>query len=177
MLRTGVTGAGQRLWSKAEDRIVIACYPDHRKAVRQLTGARSYWGVRHRAERLGIQIKRHIWTNRDIANLRALWRAGASDRELTAAFPGLTRHAICGKARHKGFGPRPRKPPKVLGIPILDAVRKRTHDLDMSLRDLDRETRARCYWGHNSHRVVPRHVFRAVKALGGRIRIEWDDLR
>lgn len=67
---------------------------------------------------------------------------------------------------------------KETGIELIDEVRKRARTLRMSMRDLDALSRSKRYFQANGWigkaRVNHKALARAIDALGGRLRVEWD---
>lgn len=163
-------GGGTR-WSASEDRIVRKFYPDYPEMQRRLV-SRSYGAIRNRARKLGVAAPRHVWTNRDVAKLRALYLQGATRAEVSAAFPHLTRCQICSKAGHIRLV-RARRTPHMLGIPPLDEIRKQAAQRGWTLRKLDKMARTGRYFQQTTRRVDWDHLARAVEKLGGTIEIAW----
>jgi hypothetical protein len=68
-----------------------------------------------------------------------------------------------------------RRPPKPTGNQLIDAIRKRAFDLNMSMKELDEACRS----GHQfekfaaCRRIHIKHIASAAKALDGEITLRW----
>lgn len=171
----GVTPKGHALWTEREDDIVRRFYPDYELLLRKLR-RRSYYALRHRARVLGIVKRRHCWTGAEVSRLRRFYptldRAG-----LLQLFPGLSWSQIIGRAH----GIKLRKARCRLtktGFPIIDEIRERAFQLNLSMVDVDAMANTRHYFQRagwcNRRTVNERHVVRAINALDGRIAIAWN---
>ncbi|HEY0256572.1 MAG TPA: hypothetical protein VGC39_03935 [Candidatus Methylacidiphilales bacterium] len=158
-------------WSAHEDRIVKTLYPDYPEILRRLR-TRSYYAIRSRARTLGVAAPRHIWTNRDVAKLRALYLQGATRAEVAAAFPRLSQSQVCSKAGHISLV-RARRAPYTLGIPPIDTIREQAAVQRWTWRKLDTLAKTRRYFQQTTRRVDWKHLANAVEKLGGTIEIAW----
>jgi hypothetical protein len=91
------------------------------------------------------------------------------------AFPEMRWQQIQAQARFRGFT-KPKTCPKVLGIPILDAIRHRAFELNYSFSDLDAECHSRRYFQTTPRRINWKYVSRAIKYLGGTATVQWTDV-
>jgi hypothetical protein len=173
--RRGMTPQGHRLWTEREDAIMRALYPDYR-ALRRRLRRRTYSSLRSRATTLGIVRHRHVWTAAEASRLRRQFPY-ATRQELLAAFPGLRWQQILGKARHLKLY-KARKKLTRTGHDVLDDIRDRATSLGISMVDLDFLARTRKYFQkavwYTHGKVSGAPVVKAIKTLGGRIRVEWD---
>jgi len=163
-----------RVWSQEDDMAVRLLYPDY-GALQRHFADRTLAAIKHRAAKLGVVSKRHVWTQLEVARLRRLFaQRRPTDDALKAAFPHIPLDKILYKARHVGIV-RERIAPIILGVPVLDAVRQRAHDEGMCLAELDRLSGTKRYFQQSTRRVVWRHVAAAVDFLGGALTPRWDE--
>jgi len=173
MKRTGLNGNNRHpLWTKAEDDTIRRLYPDY-KALRRLLKRRTEWAIKRRAGVIGVRKKSYQWTAAGVSRLRRLYPTG-THAEILAAFPGLTWMQIKDKGKHLKIY-RARKPPRPSGYPILQAVRMRAYELNLSMVDLDALAKSKTYFRVSCHKrsVDPRAIFRAIEALDGEIKVVW----
>jgi hypothetical protein len=174
MARTGRTPNGHWLWTKKEDDIVRALYPDY-KALRRKLRRRTYYALKARTRRLGVAKKNHVWLATEVSRLRRLYPR-ATQQDLMAALPNLTLQQIRSKA-HDICVRRARRKPATTGYPLIDAIRERAFELNLSMVELDAMSRTQRYYqkaswrGGNFNRKA---VLRAVEALGGEVSIQWE---
>jgi hypothetical protein len=159
------------LWTAAEMRVVQKLYPNY-DAILMALPHRTYWAVRNFAQNYGIALKRHVWTGAEVSRLRALYTRSASKSEILEAFSGLTWRQIDAQARFRGVK-KPRTAPKLLGIPILDAIRRRAFELNYSFVDLDAECHSKRYFQSTPQTINWRYVGRAIEYLGGAATVQW----
>ncbi|MGD9668835.1 MAG: hypothetical protein AB7U75_07210 [Hyphomicrobiaceae bacterium] len=173
MARTGRTPKGHWLWTKREDDIVRALYPDYR-ALRRKLRRRTYYSLRARARTLDIVKRRHVWLGTEVTRLRRLYPK-AERHQLQAAFPDVTWSQIKAKAQHVGIH-RARKKLVTTGYPIIDLIRDRAFELNLSMVDVDamagtkRYFQKACWVNGNINRKA---MMRAVEALGGEVSVSW----
>ncbi len=169
MARTGCTLSGQRLWSACELALLRDHYPDMARLHRALPG-RTAGAIGRKAGQLGLVPPRRIWSGRDAQNLRKPYVAGLPMADLLAMFPDKTSRQIWHKASHLGIH-RPRRPPKPTGFALLDQIRRRAHDLGLTMRDLDSYTGGKGYFAAPRRQNL-RLLDRAIRVLQGRIHVE-----
>ena len=160
-------------WTAEEDQLIRSLYPDYDGLQRRLRH-RTRSALKHRARHLEVTADRHVWTNVEVALLRALYAAGVPDRALAEHFPHLRLGQIRAKAQHLRLT-RPRRAPILLGVPLLDAVRQHATQAGMSLAELDRRARTGRYFQSCRRNLDLRCIWRAAQLLSGEIRINWDD--
>lgn len=171
--RSGFVGI-HPLWSPAEDEALRGYYPNYALAKKKLK-RRSYWSIRHRAQTLKLQRKRHIWTGAEIVRLRKVYPRG-SRSEILASFPGVSLNAIVKTAHRKRIW-RARRAFKRTGFAVLDAIRDRCAELRLSMVSLDEIARTKKYfqaqqWNANGW-VSARYVVKAIAALDGKLAVVW----
>jgi hypothetical protein len=174
MQRSGRTPRGHMLWTKQEDEIIRRLYPNY-KALRKALRRRTFKAIRVRASACGFTVKRHRWTAAEASRLRRLYPT-ASHEELLAAFPGVSLRQATAKANQiKVF--RKRRPLAATGYPIIDEVRLRAFQLNITMVDLDAMSRTRCYFqkaGWHTGWISERAIYRAVMALDGGLSARWN---
>lgn len=170
--RTGCTIAGDPVWTADEIAHLCQTFPD-RKAACLALPHRTAAAVAHKARQLGLIPPRKIWIGDEAVRLRKPYVAGVPMAELLEMFLGKTRSQIWKKAFHMGYH-RPRRAPKLTGMPLVDSVRKRAFECRLSMTDLD------VFVGRTRYFVSPRHLDwralqRAMAILGGRPAISWSN--
>ena len=158
-------------WSADEDQTIATFYPDYAELQRRLR-ARTYYAIRNRARILGVARRRHVWTNSEVAKLRALYLRGATCAEVVAAFPGCSSHQIASKARHVRLV-RGQREPYVLGVPPIDIIREQAAIRRWTWRKLDKFAGTGRYFQQTTRRVDWGHLAKAIEVLGGTIEIAW----
>ena len=167
---TGCTIAGDPVWTADEIANLCQTFPD-RKAACLALPRRTPGAVAHKARQLGLIPPRRIWIGDEAARLRKPYVSGVPMTELLDMFPGKTRSQIWKKACHMGYR-RPRRAPKLTGMPLVDVIRRRAFECRLSMTDLD------VFVGRKRYFVSPRHLDwralqRAMTILGGRPVISW----
>ncbi|ODT71616.1 MAG: hypothetical protein ABS75_07290 [Pelagibacterium sp. SCN 63-23] len=175
MWRNGVNPSGQPLWTPEEISTLKANLPGYREVMKKLK-RRSYFAVRHKTQSLGLAPKRHIWTAAEISKLRKLY-GGRIEQSYLDAFPGVTRNGLQKVANYYNIF-RPKKPYEPTGHPLIDQIRARALELGYTMADVDKLARSNNFFAKanwHSGSAPPQHLARAVAALGGRLKAEWDD--
>jgi hypothetical protein len=175
MRRTGNSPWGRPLWTKEEEQIIKELHPDY-KSIKKKLRRRSLVAIRSRAGKLGLTKKIYIWKASEIARLRKLY-ATAPREEIKAAFPHVTWGQIDNCCQyHKIY--RKRKPFVPTGFLILDEIRKRAFEQKLSMPDLDGISQTGKYFQKakwfGKQNPNARAVLRAIKALDGKIIIQWE---
>lgn len=174
MARTGRTPKGHWLWTKKEDDIVRALYPDYR-ALQKALRRRTYHALRARARTLDIVKRRRLWLASEVSRLRRMYPK-ATRHELLTAFPDMAWEKITYKGRHVGIY-RARRRLATTGHPLIDTIRIRAQHLNLSMVDLDAMAGTRRYFqkaawcNGNFNRKA---VLRAVEVLGGELSVHWE---
>lgn len=170
ILRTGCTIAGDPVWTDAELSLLRQHYPD-RNELRAALPRRTPGAIAHKARKIGLVRRRHIWSEFEIARLRSPYVIGVPMARLTELFAGRSPKQIWSKASAMGYR-RPRHRPKLTGMPLVDSVRQRAFDFRITMTDLDAFTGCKHYF------VSPRYMNwaalqRAIKILGGEPVVRW----
>lgn len=162
-------------WTEAEDNVVRLLFPDY-KALEQVLRHRTYDAIKCRAAGLGIVPRKHVWTNLEVSRLRKLYST-ASNAELLEAFPGVSIERIKGKAGHIGLRRKP-KGFKPTGHPLLDQLRSRCFELNLSMIDLDAMAGTNKFFQKqlwHSGALSYARVAAGVHAIGGTLKVEWGE--
>jgi hypothetical protein len=170
--RTGRSPSGL-LWTANEDETLRRLYPDYH-ALCKVLKQRSYDAIKKRVVVLGIAQARHRWTAAEISRLRRLYPKQTRD-ELLVSFPGLRWPQIRRMANYKGFT-MIRRPYAPTGITVIDAIRARAFDLNLTMVDLDAMAKTGNYFRSSRWRtygISKRSVCRAIDALDGDVMPIW----
>lgn len=161
-------------WTLKEHEVLVSHWPDM-NAIRKRMPHRSVRAIRAFAGRCNLTSERHIWTAAEDARLRKLAAAGSSRKDIATEL-GMTVRQIAGRMRYTRIAVA-RKPPTPSKNPLVNAIRQRAYDLNMSMIDLDRSLGDRKIFQHaaGKQKVARAHIERAVRALGGKFVIEWCD--
>lgn len=130
---------GQPSWTADEDERLRSLYPRY-DLMQSVFPHRSLAALKHRARRLGIVHRRHIWTNLEVRRLRDAFENHVPDKELEALFPGLRLSQIKAKAGHIR-APHRRAQRAIFEVQALDAIRHRAKACGLSFAELDRQAR------------------------------------
>lgn len=168
--RTGHTLRGHKAWTQEEVDALLAAYPDYEEAQRALPH-RSRKALEMKIEKLGRARNRFIWTAAEVSRLKRPYTSGAPAAEMLGLLPGKTMPQVWARASRSRFR-RPRRTPKPTGLPVLDAVRRRAFELNLTMRDLDAMVGSGSYF-RSPRGLVWRHVGRAIQALDGDVRVFW----
>lgn len=174
-IRRGMTGRN-KLWSSEEKALIPKIYPDYR-ALEAALPDRSTKAIQAQAIRLGITVPRHTWTAAEHSIVRSLYPRASRDA-IMARLPGLAWSQIADHAYRSGFK-RARRPYRNTGWPLLDEIRSKCRDLAYTMADLDQIAGTRRYfrgrhWRSSRLRASPA-VLKAVVALGGVLKADWQD--
>lgn len=161
-------------WTLKEHEVVVSYWPDM-NAIRKRLPHRSAGAIRAFAGKCNLTTGRHIWTAAEDAKLRKLAAAGSS-RKYIATELGMSVNQIAGRMSYTRIAVA-RKPPAPSKNPLVNAIRQRAFELNMSMIDLDRSLGDRKIFQQaaGKQKVGRAHIERAVKALGGKFIIEWCD--
>ncbi|WP_117195265.1 hypothetical protein [Rhizobium terrae] len=168
--RTGFTIAGAPIWTSAELGILQRLYPDLDAVARALP-QRTPTAITHKARQIGLVPPLRIWSASDAQKLRKPYVAGVPIDTLSEMFPRKSKRQIWHTANSMGYR-RPRRAPKITGMPLVDSIRRRAFDLHITMTELD------AIVGKVQYFVCPRHVDwgalqRAMEFLGGRPMVCW----
>jgi hypothetical protein len=164
-----------RAWMPYEIEQVKRHFPNTKKLSKVLPH-RTLFAVRSQAGKLGLRKKVHRWRACDLTLLRKMWRTGEPRAKLEAALPDYSWDQIKFQARAHKL----RRPDKELmpsGHAVIDQIKKRARELNMSMRDLDELAHSGRYFYSaawlNQERPNPRYVAKAIRALDGELTAFW----
>lgn len=170
--RTGRTIAGDPIWTATEIDTLRSLYPDH-TAISAALPRRTRIAVAAKARAIGLVPPRRIWSHADAVRLRNPYVAGIPVATLTQLFAGKTPKQIWSKASALGYR-RPRRPPRLIGHPLIDSIRRRAFDLRITMTELDAFVgRKRYFVGVRN--VDWRALQRAMSLLGGTPIVRWPE--
>ncbi|TIQ35974.1 MAG: hypothetical protein E5X48_11150 [Mesorhizobium sp.] len=163
-------------WTFNESELLRKHWPDV-ALLRKLLPHRSERALRDMAARCGLipQKEQNIWTGAQDKKLRQMAAAGNSRKEIAAEL-GLTVGQVANRLLYRKIN-LAKRPPVQIGNELLDQIRRRAFDLNMSIADLDRSLGSRHIFqtAWKGRHISPKHIHRAVKALGGELKIKWAD--
>ena len=133
--RTGWTYGGDKVWTAEEIATLRRLYPDYR-ALETVLHDRTRRAIEHKAARLGIARRLRIWRPDEETRLRPPYVRGVPVSEILPLLNDKSAKQTWGKANHLKLK-RPRRRPKSTGLPLIDEIRNRAFDLNISMRELD----------------------------------------
>lgn len=164
-------------WTYRETEVLREHWPDM-VAMRKLLPHRTETAIRHMATKCGAvpQKDQQIWTGAEDKRLRAFAGQGMPCK-LIARELGLRPLQVTNRLRYIGIRIA-RKPPALCGDALADSVRQRAFQMNILMADLDRSLETGRIFRNaiTKKRVLPKHIDKAAKALGGRLTIVWDEL-
>lgn len=171
----GETARGFLVWKNWEDDICRQIYPDY-SALRKALPHRTQAALQKRCSALGIQRKVHRWTAKEISDLRRMY-SSAGAHELRERFTRFSTREIRRKAQELGLQ-RLRKPYQKSGNSLLDALRERAHDQNLTMLHLDEFAQSgeyfhRRYWRIGKGKIKYDIIVKAIQELGGRLTVDW----
>lgn len=168
---------GKKLWTEEELELLGRGFPDIDSICKALP-QRTRRAIASQCLKLGLRQKQiHFWTAAEISKLRRMYPSAPKD-EICKTFAHSTWINIRQVARYHGIR-RARKPYKPTGYAPLDQLRERCFELNYTMPDLDKISKTKRYfqkanWTVNK-RINHKAVGRAIEALDGQIRAEWND--
>lgn len=172
--KAGRTPNGHALWTTRQREVLKQWYPDYKEMKKRLP-KRSLAAITGQCHLMGLTSPKKAWTTVDRAQLRQLFPT-VMKTELLEAFPGRTYVSIQVYAYQMGLK-RPRNPYRKTSHPVVDDVREHCRAGGHYMPDLDVFAETGKYFSKKALRRK-KHDFRAVdsavKALGGKLVIEWE---
>lgn len=162
-------------WTLKEHEVVISHWPDVDEIERKLPH-RSRSAIQNFAGKCNLRKPIHTWTQAQHSLLRRRVAEGMP-RQKIANELGLTVLQVGNRMRYSGLNYN-RRPPKPTGHALIDSIKKRAYDLNISLKELDEA----CASGHQfakyspARRIHIKHMIKATKVLDGKLAIQWSDL-
>jgi len=158
MRKTGLTYAGQRLWTALEMETLRRLHPDYGALVRALP-RRTRNAIEKKAQKLGLSKPRRVWNEAEFRLMKPLYVRGAPMQSILDLLPGKTAKQVWAKASGRGIR-RPRTRPRNTGLAPVDAVRQRAFELYMSMAELDEAAAV-------LHVLGPQRVATGMERRGG----------
>lgn len=163
-------------WTFVESEVLRELWPDV-GAIKKRMPYRSELAVRAMAKRCGLipDSNRHIWTGAEEKKLRQMAADGLTRQqiatELNLSISQVSAHMLNRRIHMPKRAPAPAKDP------LAHAIRQRAFQLNMTISDLDRSLgRHQVFANATSNAGInPVHIHRAVKALGGKLAVVWDE--
>jgi hypothetical protein len=174
ILKTGYVFGRRRVWSKREDEVCRVFYPRY-DLMERLLHDRTAEAIQYRCRYLGLAPKTNRWTAGELSRLKRVYPAGTWE-EILEAVPTKTRAQIRYAAQYYKLR-RDRKPYKPTGHVAIDQIRTRCFECNYTMRDADILASSKSYFykAHwHSKWINHKAIARAVKALDGRLVVEWD---
>lgn len=162
------------MWSYAESEILRRFWPAM-DALRERMPHRTEIAIRNMAKRCGLVPDKvqHIWTAAQDKTLKRMAANGATRKEMAEVL-SLTVAHITNRLQYTKTNIAKRAP-VIIGDPLVDAIRQRAFDLKISIADLDRSLgRSKIFRSAKRHPPSPRQLHQAVKALGGKLVVQWE---
>lgn len=170
MRRHGTTLSGQPLWSELEIALLREHYPDYATLVRLLPH-RTRKAIEMKVAKLGLARPLRIWADGEVRRFKPPYQDGTSVTNILPLLNQKSANQLYAAAWKRQIS-RPRRRPKLVGIPILDSVRQRAFDMNISLRELDEATGQKKYFSHPTS-IRWTAVERAIRVLGGKFVVRW----
>ena len=168
--RASIHTGGTR-WLAVEMKTILDLYPDY-AAIQKKLPERTYSQIKNFIKTYELGSKRHVWTTAEISRLRKTCRGSVSSDAIYAAFPEFGKGQLRNAAKRYGI-PWPERRPKPLGVPVLDDVRQRAFDMNLSLGDLDGIVGGGHYFRHSGKYIDNKKLIRVVEFMGGRLTVDW----
>jgi len=163
-------------WTFTESEVLRRHWPDV-EALRRVLPHRTKRAIRNMAKRCGLVPDKvqNVWTGAQDKKLRQMAGEGATRKEMAAEL-SLTVGQIANRLLYRRINIA-KRPPKSYGEPLVDEVRRRAFALNISVAELDRSLGGRHIFQRawKGRPIGAVHIHRAVKALGGVLKVEWID--
>lgn len=174
MARLGLNLNRKKLWTE-EELDVVRSFSNEPLILNQRLPHRTPKAIAHKRLIMGLTKTLHLWTPAEVSRLRKLYGTAPAE-ELYAAFPDRPREIVRQSAQYRGFR-RPRKPYKIVGIDIVDTIRRRCFECRLTMSDLDAMAGSKFFFRcHGWKRALNyRYLASAIEALDGKIVVRWDE--
>ena len=162
-------------WTLREHEVVVCHWPDIEK-IMKLLPHRTRCAIVTFATRCNLRKPIHHCTAAQHAVLRARINQHIPKEQIASEL-GLTVQQITSRMQYTGLR-YPRKPPRITGHRLMDAIRLRAFELNISMKDLDESCGSgRVFQGWKvSWGIRTKHIEKALKVLDGHFVIEWSEL-
>jgi hypothetical protein len=172
----GVMPNGSRVWTSKEDDICRQYGSDYALLVKKIPD-RSYMAIKKRCQKLGLRRRLRPVTTKELSLMRRLVPRATPD-EIQQAFPHRTLNAIKSICLYHGIY-RKKKPYKSTGIALIDDIRARCFENNLTMTDLDDIAGTKHYFQNRGWKDSKRPnyavIYKAVAALDGEISVRWRD--
>lgn len=172
----GTTPSGDRLWSPKEDELCREYGADYSVLIKKLP-QRSFPAIKQHCQKLGLRRRQNAVTSRELSLMRRIIPLSTSD-EIRQAFPHRTLENVRWICRYYGIQ-RKRKPYRSTGSALIDDIRARCFEANMTMADLDDIAGTKGYFYNQrwSKSRKPNYtaICKAVAALDGEISVRWRD--
>jgi hypothetical protein len=174
MKKTGRTPFGAKLWTKQEDAKIIEHYPKL-PILRKLLKGRTVGAIKARASYLKVTKTHKLWTSAKVSLLRRMC-IGSSWQNILEEFSDFSSVQI--RCCMKLHGIKRIKPKyKSTKWPILNDIRDKAYEQNMSMADLDYLAGTKKYFQQAQwscgNKPNPVAVAKAVLLLGGELHVKW----
>ncbi|WP_024896877.1 SANT/Myb-like DNA-binding domain-containing protein [Brucella rhizosphaerae] len=170
----GITPLGYQIWTQEEDELCQQFGSDYATLAQKLPN-RSYMAIKKRCQKLGLRRRLRAVTAKELSMMRRLVPRGTSN-EIQQAFPHRTLNCIKSICLYHGIY-REKKPYQTTGIALIDDIRARCFENNLTMADLDDIARTKRYFQNRGWKdsKAPNYaaVYKAVAALDGEISIRW----
>lgn len=172
----GTTPNGNKLWTPKEDELCQEYGSDYAVLAKKLPD-RSYMAIKKRCQKLGLRRRLRMVTAKELSLMRRLVPRATSD-EIQQAFPHRTLNTIKSICLYHGIY-RKKKPYKSTGIGLIDVIRARCFESNLTMADLDDIAGTKHYFQNRGWKdsKKPNYavIYKAVAALDGEISVRWRD--
>lgn len=173
----GTNWSGHPLWTEAEDETCRKLHPDY-QALETALPRRTRCAIRFRCQFLGLTSPAKFWTGDEQSRLRKLYRTSTSE-ELKAAFPDRSRISLEHRAKKIGIV-RARQPYRPTREQLLDELRAECFRQNITMPDLDVIANGKGYfkrkaWAGPHGCIDMNRIVKAIRELGGKISVRWED--
>lgn len=173
----GLSIGGDKIWQDDEVTILRKLWPDYR-AIHQSLPSRTLSAIKLKGRSLRLKFKTvQAWTAAEVSLLRRMYPVTPIE-EMGRLFPKRTLRSIFHQASRRRIRKK-RQPLPRTGIGALDQIRDRCYDIGWTMNDLTAQCGSArvATFHHSNRRFILRYkdVEDAVRALGGRVVIEWED--
>jgi antitoxin component of RelBE/YafQ-DinJ toxin-antitoxin module len=163
-------------WTLKEHEVVVDHWPDI-DTIGRLLPHRTRSAIQSFAGKCNLRREQHYWTTTENAQLKRLVKAKVPRKQIAKEM-GLTLNQVVNRMAYTNIRYE-RCPPQSSGHSLMDAIRQRAFEMNISMRDLDEA----CQSGAALRRWSPARkiglitIQRALKVLDGQFTIVWEPLR
>ncbi|MBX9465586.1 MAG: hypothetical protein KL840_21895 [Aquamicrobium sp.] len=161
-------------WTLKEHEVVVSFWPDIEEIEKRLPH-RTKAAIRGFAGKCNLRKQIHSWTDEQHSILRQRVRHGVPTAEIAKEL-GLTRLQVVNRMQYSRLT-YPRRPPNPTGNELIDSIRKRAFECNVSMKELDEACKSGAQFRRYSasRRIHIKHVVQATKVLDGDLVIRWSD--